>query len=243
MIINRIQRAAPLLTDALFPRRCPVCGGIVYPKGRLICPSCLNELSFVKSPYCQKCGKEVIDEAMEYCYDCTRHKRSFEYGTALLNYNEAASRSMAAIKYKNKREYLDFYSQETLERLGKRLLRMEADALVPVPVHPARLRQRGFNQAELLAEKLSDGLGIPVCPALLKRARKTEPQKSLDPAGRLKNLEKAFLAEPTPEGIESVILVDDIYTTGSTMEACTRALLRAGIKKVYFFAVCIGQGQ
>lgn len=240
---NQILRAAPYLVDALFPRRCPVCGGIVLPKGRLICPSCLKELSFVKSPSCKKCGKEVMSDTIEYCRDCTRHQRSFEYGVALFNYNDAAKSSMAAVKYKNKREYLDFYADAAVRVLGKRLLAMEAGVLVPVPVHPARLRKRGFNQAEVLAEKMAEGLGIPVCPDLLKRTKKTEAQKGLDPAGRLKNLEKAFAAGTVPEGVESVLLVDDIYTTGSTVEACARTLLRAGIKKVYFFSVCIGQGQ
>lgn len=253
--LERWKEAAPVLADALFsrkcsvfvdamfPRRCPVCGSIVVPKGELICPSCLNQLSFVKSPVCKKCGKEVMNDAMEYCYDCTRHKRSFEYGRALLNYDETAKNSMAAIKYKNKREYLDFYADQALKRLGPQLRAMDADALVPVPVHPARRRQRGFNQAEVLAEKMAAGLGIPVCPQMLKRARKTDPQKGLDPAGRLKNLEKAFLAGEIPAGVERVILTDDIYTTGSTIEACSRVLLGAGIKKVYFFSVCIGQGQ
>lgn len=267
-ILTMVQTA---FTDALFPRRCPVCGGIVPPdssgtavpselvsavpsgsgtavpsgsgSARLICPACQNRLSFVRSPVCKKCGKEVFSETQEYCYDCTRHRRSFEYGAALLNYNEAAGKSMAAVKYKNKREYLDYYAQKALEQLGGTLVRMNADALVPVPVHPARFRRRGFNQAELLAEKLSEGLRLPSCPEFLARTKKTEPQKSLDPSGRLKNLEKAFFAGEVPEYVRAVILIDDIYTTGSTIEACSRVLLEAGIKKIYFFTLCIGQGQ
>ena len=94
-----------MLIDALFPRRCPVCGDIVMPKGSLICPPCVPRLSFVKGPVCQRCGKEIMSDTQEYCADCARRKRSFEYGAALLNYNETASRSMAAVKYKNKREY------------------------------------------------------------------------------------------------------------------------------------------
>lgn len=229
--------------DALFPRRCPVCGDIVIPKGQLICPPCLKELSFVKSPMCKKCGKEVMSDTMEYCFDCTRHKRTFDYGISLLNYNKAAKNAIAAIKYKNKREYLDFFIEAALHFCGKRLSDMRADALIPVPVHPSRLRQRGYNQAQLLAEGLGKGLLLPVLTDVLIRDRKTDPQKALSPAERLKNLEKAFAAENIPPGLETVILVDDIYTTGSTVEACARILKRSGIKKVFFFAVCIGQGQ
>lgn len=243
MIKNTSKEVASVLIDALFPRRCPVCGSIVIPKGKLICPSCLKQLSFVKSPACKKCGKEVMSDTTEYCFDCTRHNRSFEYGIALLNYNEASKKSMAGIKYKNKREYLDYYIDASVHYCGKNLLNMQADALIPVPVHPTRRRQRGYNQAEILAEGLGRKLSIPVRPDLLVRNRNTEPQKILSPEKRLANLENAFSAGVIPENINSVIIVDDIYTTGSTIEACTRVLKGAGVKKVHFFAVCIGQGQ
>lgn len=233
----------PFLINILFPRRCPVCDSIVMPKGRLICPACLKKLSFTKEPVCKKCGKEVISTDAEYCFDCVRHKRTFEYGRALVNYEENARRSMAKIKYKNKREYLDFYGEAICARYQKLIRRMEADVLVPVPVHPSRRRERGFNQAEILACRIGERLGIPVCPSMLVRNKKTMPQKGLDPAGRLKNLEEAFLAGVIPQGVGGVILVDDIYTTGSTIEACSRALKRAGVKKVYFLAICIGRGQ
>lgn len=240
---HEYPQAVSFLIDALFPRRCPVCNGIVVPKGQLVCPSCFKKLSFVKSPVCKKCGKEVINNTTEYCFDCTRHKRSFEYGIALVNYNDASKNSMAGIKYRNKREYLDFYTEAALHFCKIKLRNMNADALIPVPVHPSRMRQRGFNQAEVLARGLAGELGLPVCADILRRNKKTEPQKVLTPAERLKNLEKAFIVSSVPEGVDSVILVDDIYTTGSTIEACARALKRAGIKNVYFFAVCIGQGQ
>ena len=107
----------------------------------------------------------------------------------------------------------------------------------------SRRRERGFNQAEELARRLSGPLGIPVNTSILKRTRKTAPQKSLDSGGRLKNLEQAFTASVLPSGIKNIILVDDIYTTGSTIEACTRALRKAGAEHVYFVTIFIGHGQ
>lgn len=227
--------------DLLFPRRCPVCGGVAMPKGRLICPACLKQLSFVSSPACMKCGKEIGSREQEYCADCIRRKKSFERGFALLNYDSRAAASMAAVKYHNKREYLDFYARAAALRFGKQFRQAGIQVIVPVPVHASRLKTRGFNQAAVLAEKLSAELGIP-WEELLIRVKKTDPQKSLGSAERLKNLRGAFEAEQEAGKWERVLLVDDIYTTGSTAEICSRALLKTGVKQVFVFAVCIGHG-
>lgn len=229
--------------DLLFPRRCPVCDGIVMPKGRLICPDCVRVLSFVKDPVCKKCGKELFSSDMEYCFDCVKHKRTFEYGRALINYDEQAKTSMVKIKYKNKREYLDFYGDAISLRYEKMIRRMESGGLVPVPVHPSRKKERGFNQAEILAQKIGAKLNIPVFPDMLVRNKKTIPQKALNPTERLKNLEEAFMPGKIVPGVKNVILIDDIYTTGSTVEACTRVLKKSGINKVYILTICIGRGQ
>lgn len=227
--------------DLLFPRRCPVCGGVAMPKGRLICPACLKQLSFVSSPACMKCGKEIGSREQEYCADCIRRKKSFTRGFALLNYDSRAAVSMAAVKYHNKREYLDFYARAAALRFEKQFRQAGIQVIVPVPVHASRLKTRGFNQAAVLAEKLSAELGIP-WEELLIRVKKTDPQKSLGSAERLKNLRGAFEAEQEGGKWERVLLVDDIYTTGSTAEICSRALLKTGVKQVFVFAVCIGHG-
>ena len=111
---------------------------IVTPKGRLICPSCLLRLSPVKSPVCQKCGKEVWSEEIEYCPDCVKHRRSFARGMALFNYTEEAARSMAAVKYKNKREYLDFYAEAAAEKLRQYENRRSGSLTVWFPFRSTR---------------------------------------------------------------------------------------------------------
>lgn len=241
--------------NVLFPRRCPVCGEIVEPEGEWICTSCLPKLAPVRQPVCKKCGKEVIGEGTEYCPDCERHKRTFDSGAALLNYNEAARRSMAAIKYKNKREYLDFYSMAMAHRFRRQVEVWKPDVLVPVPVHPSRRRQRGYNQAEELAKRLGRKWEIPVDTELLIRSRKTAPQRDLNPRERLKNLQEAFGIHPHRLSARRkasgtfrdmprcVVLIDDIYTTGSTVEACSRVLRAAGVKEIHYLAICIGHGR
>lgn len=229
--------------NILYPRRCPVCQDIVMPAGKLICPECIKKISWVKQPVCKKCGKEIADSAVEYCFSCSSNKRSFEAGMALINYDDVAKRAMSQIKYNNKREYLDFFAAAAALKFNKRLRAIGADALIPVPVHPARRRKRGFNQAEILAEKLGSELGIAVYKDAMIRRKNTEPQKDLNAAERLKNLEQAFEAGNIRKGLNTAILVDDIYTTGSTIEACTRVLKNAGVKKVYFISLCIGREQ
>ncbi len=238
-----VASAFPGVVDLLFPRRCPVCGDIVLPRGELICPGCRGKLSPVKEPRCLKCGKEIGRPEAEYCFDCLRHPRSFERGYSVYNYTAAASDSMAAVKYKNRREYLDFYGEEAVRRLEKPFSGMRPDCLIPVPVHPGRRKLRGFNQAEILADSIGEAYGIPVLSDFLIRKRNTSPQKELSPAERLKNLTKAFAAAgPAPEFLRKDTTATEIYTTGATIEACSRVLLGAGFTEVYFFTVFIGQG-
>ncbi len=183
-----------------------------------------------------------MNDRAEYCPDCLRRKRSFEYGVALIRYNAAAQKSMAAVKYKNRREYLDFYAEAIARRYGSFFARHDDAVLIPVPVHPARLRSRGFNQAGELAMRLGMRTGLAVNTSLLVRTRKTAPQKELGPEERLRNLRHAFAVADVPVLPRRVILVDDIYTTGSTIEACTRVLKAAGVGQVFFVSICIGGG-
>lgn len=197
----------------------------------------------MRPPVCQKCGKEVSDEHQEYCPDCTRHRRTFDSGAALFNYNKALRHSLAAVKYKNRREYLDFYAAVMLTRFQDRIRHWQPDMLIPIPVHPSRRRQRGYNQAEELARRLARGWNLPLHTTLLLRTRKTAPQRDLNPAERLKNLQEAFAVQPISPMPRCVVLIDDIYTTGSTIEACSRVLKKAGVQKIYYLAVGIGYGR
>ena len=240
----RSGQAEPLL-NLLFPRRCPVCGEIVEPYGEKICPECVRALSPVREPCCKKCGKEISDRQGEYCPDCMRRPKTFDSGASLLNYNEAARWSMASIKYKNRREYLDFYAQAMNMRFFWFSSARGLSRLHRFPIHSSRRRERGFNQAEELAERLSDYWGLPVDTKLLVRKKKTLPQRDLGPSQRLKNLQEAFALHPSVSDKipKSVIIIDDIYTTGSTVEACSRILKKAGVKRIYFLAICIGKGR
>ena len=234
---------AEKVLDILYPRSCPVCCDIVMPKGNMICPECMGKIHFVKEPACKKCGKEIYDEAVEYCRDCMKTEHYYEWGIPLMNYDKTGRKIISDFKYHNKRDNAGFIAQEIYKREYERILHMKADALVPVPLYYRKKRIRGFNQSEVLAEELSKLTGIPVLSDAVVRRKNTVPQKTLGQGQRFTNLIKAFEAGNIPAGYRRIIIVDDIYTTGSTIDACAHILKRYGVQKVFFICACIGRNN
>ena len=232
-----------MLLSLLYPRRCPICHDIVMPRGHLICPDCLKKVPFVQEPTCLCCGKEIASEEIEYCYDCSHHTRSFAGGFALAVYDPVMRESIRRFKNGGRMEYADWYVEAIWQRYGGQLQGLDIDAVVPVPLHRSRRNERGYNQAELLAGRLAKKLRVPVLPKALARTRKTTAQKYLGGRERQKNLEAVFAVGRQSVVGKTILLVDDIYTTGSTAEACTRVLLTAGAQAVYLVNVCIGEND
>lgn len=235
-----------ILLDMIYPVRCPICGEIVLPKGRKICKTCQEKLIYVEEPRCKRCSKPVEYEEQEYCGDCQRKQYHFDKGFAVWIYDDLMKHSIANFKYHGRKEYAKFYIQEVVRLYQGQIKAFAPDVLVPVPLHRSKYRERGYNQAELLAKGIGRELEIPVIPRLLIRNKKTLPQKKLSDKERLRNLIDAFrwnekVARRFPGRIKKVMLVDDIYTTGSTMEACSRVLNRAGVDQIYFMVLCVGK--
>lgn len=208
----------------------------------MICGACTRKIRPVTEPFCMKCGKPLSKEEAEYCTDCSRKPHVFEKGRAALEYDARMRVSIGRFKYKNRREYADYYVQELVKNCGSALRRWEPEALIPIPLHKSRQRKRGFNQAELVARGLGKKLGIPVVGDWMIRARKTKPQKELSDLERKQNLKNAFQLSRGDVRLKKVVLIDDIYTTGSTMDAAAELLLENGVEKVYFLSICIGRG-
>ncbi len=231
--------------EIIFPRRCPVCSRIIIPKGAKICPECSAGLPYISGNRCLKCGLELDDDGKTYCDRCKRHMQegmaSHDNGMVLFTYNEAIRKSISGYKYRNHRENADFYAEEIVRVYGDIIKSLKPDAIVPVPIHFTRLWERGYNQASLVAVKIAEKTGIFYDGKLLYRDKMTKRQKDLSPQARLKNLQDAFSARMEigngRADYDRVLLVDDIYTTGSTIEACTRTLLMAGIRHVDFVTV------
>ena len=206
------------LISFVFPRRCPVCDEILI-TGSYICEDCRKKISFMKEPVCKRCGKTLEHERQEYCSDCMRKKHYFVQGKAVFEYQEEMKKSMYRFKYSNKREYADYYGIEAVRLYGAWIKRREIEAIVPVPMYIWKKRRRGYNQAEVFANRLGQLLSLPVECNLVKRIRNTRPQKELNDVGRKENLKKAFKIVPNIVKYKKILLIDDIYTTGSTIDA------------------------
>lgn len=149
---------------------------------------------------------------------------------------------MYRFKYKNKREYADYYAEEAAGLYEKWVRMHGIEAIVPIPMYDAKKRARGYNQAEVFAKKLGAQLGIPVDCRLIKRVKNTIPQKELNDRQRKDNLKGAFQLRTNIVKYKKLLLVDDIYTTGSTIDAAAETLQAAGVEHIYFICICIGEG-
>ena len=236
----RIKDAGNLMLDLLYPRRCPVCGE-PSPVGLDVCPECEEKLPYVKEPLCRKCGKPV-DEMQVFCTDCMEHPHEFAEGRGVFIYDDVMRESITYFKYIGRKEYGQGLGKRMAEYAEPYIRNWQPERIVPVPVHESRKRARGYNQAEVLARAVAAYYGIPCALDAIIRTGKTAAMKNLSAGERRKNLLRAFSPGPGIEAFPSVLLVDDIYTTGATLDACAAVLRDAGTREVYFLTACIGAG-
>ncbi|MEE1312229.1 MAG: ComF family protein [Lachnospiraceae bacterium] len=232
------------LWNLLYPKRCPVCFEILNDQKGLVCPECYKKVKIIKQPYCYQCGKPLLSMEQEYCYDCRKMKLSFDRGFSIVEYDAVTAPSILAVKYKNRREFLKFYGKLGKMQYEKILKNLKIDAIIPVPLSRKKQKKRGFNQAALFGKELARWIQVPINEKLLIRGKDTIPLKELAPLERRAALKKVFYwQQKYYQGEKIVLLVDDIYTSGATVEACTRILKENGIKKVYILTMAIGRGN
>lgn len=237
---RKIENIKKFAVSLLYPPVCPVCKKILHYQ-KLICMECDKKMLQVGEIVCQCCGKPLEKDEQEYCYDCVRKQHEYKQGIAAFRYNETVKQTIYEFKYQNKREYAHYYATSLFAQYEKVFRSWGIEAIVPVPIYKLKKRKRGYNQAQLIAKELSRYLHLPCVEDWLVRTKNTIPQKELNEAARRKNLEDAFeIHGKYPYKI--VLLVDDIYTTGSTIDHCAKALKTQGCQNVYFTAVSIGQG-
>lgn len=225
-----LARAWQALVAGMFPTRCVGCGR----RGAAFCAACWDTLPRLRPPWCPRCSRP--ERHGTRCQDCRRGAASLVAVRAPCGYSGSISVAVRRLKYEQERHLAAPLAALLLDCLAARPLAV--DALVPVPLDPARGRQRGYNQAVLLAAPLAAALELPLLAGALRRTRPTRPQVGLNARERRSNVRGAFACvSPSTVAGRRVLLVDDVMTTGATLEACADALAAAGAAQVYGLVV------
>ncbi len=213
------------LLDLLFPPRCVVCRQV----GTWLCPECVSRLPCLSDPVCYRCGTPITNGM--FCRTCQEAPLRLEGIRSIAPYRGPVRAAIHYLKYRHARELADPLG-ELMARYWWRTP-LPAEVTVPVPLHTSRLRKRGYNQAALLAWALSRRIGLPMDEDALCRVRATASQMRLKAADRRRNVEDAFRCITDRLSGCRVLLVDDICTTGATLEACADALREGGAREVW----------
>ena len=232
------------ITELIFPPRCPGCDRVMSMDERQhgFCEICRPKIRYTSEPICKCCGKPLEDESEELCGDCTTRRHEFVQGRAVYIYEGPMREAMYRFKYSNRRAYGRIFARDAISRHGRWLAGINADLIVPIPMNLKKERKRGYNQATVLAKCLGNELGIEVDPRAVVRSEDTTPQKELSAIERRQNLKNAFNIGKCVVKSKRILLVDDIYTTGATMDAVSGTLLASGAQAVYGIYACIGLG-
>lgn len=236
MMICEAKKIVSGFADILFPPECPACGTVLVAGGEhSFCSECLSTINFITPPLCASCGLPftATDGANHLCEDCILSPPPFSVARALGKYEEALLDVIHLFKYHGK--------VSAGEALGRMMAKACYDSLaigdysliIPVPLHPKRLRERGFNQSLILARQISKMFSIPLDFITLRRKIRTEAQVNLSRQKRAANVRGIF--EVTDRNrIESkkILLIDDVYTTGSTVKECSEILMKNGAGEV-----------
>jgi len=228
------------LLHFLFPSRCYCCEKFLGEGQQGICPDCLCKIQWIEPPFCSICGTPFVSKEADThpCGSCITHKKYFTIARALGCYEGPLRTAIHRWKYQEKTPLTSFFG----ERMEKGLYRYwdppPFDLLIPVPLHPKRLRERGFNQSLLLVKELSHRTGIPYEKRLLQKKRQTLPQVELSGREREKEVRNSFriIKREALRG-KTILLVDDVYTTGATVNECAKVLLAAGAERIDVFTI------
>lgn len=228
--------------ELLYPEKntCFICN--VYDSSiddKYICSDCEKKLIKIVPPLCIKCSKPIDYASDCLCPDCNVYEKSFEAAKSPFSYEGIIKECIYNFKYYNKPYFYKFFGNLLLRYMNE-INYTNFDFITSVPLHKSKMRTRGYNQSQLLAKYMSDKLSIPYAD-VLKRTVKTTKQSQQSKDERKKNLKGAFAIKyphtNTKIKNRSVLLVDDVYTTGSTADECSNTLLNFGVSKVYVITI------
>ena len=230
----------------VFPEVCQLCRDeAAKPEDGYIGVGCLAKLKPIKPPFCRRCGLPFAGEFSSdfECTNCVEMGLRFEFARAAMQANAEMLETIHRFKYQQALWLEPLFDRLFSGGAVKQIRDWRGDCLVPVPLHPVRLRERGFNQAELLCRNLSRATGLKVETRAVKRTRVTQTQTLLSRGERLANMRGAFEPDKVNLNGRRVALVDDVLTTGATTSDCARACKKAGAVEVGVWTLARGLGS
>ncbi|MBW1917002.1 MAG: ComF family protein [Deltaproteobacteria bacterium] len=232
----RLQNFGLTILDFFLPRFCLFCGAAVNSEpGAVICPDCRSQVQWIHSPMCPVCGAPFKGVGFDHlCGNCQLHPPPYHRARAVAFYEGVVLEAIHRFKYHRRQVYARVLKEWLATPAGLEMAQA-ADLILPVPLHPRRVRSRGFNQALILAQAFS---AVPLGRDLLIRSRWTTPQVGLSGKERLENVRRAF-AVTNPEAVagKNILLIDDVFTTGATVSECAKVLRKAGARQVEVLTV------
>jgi len=232
---GRIMGFRSTLFQFFLPLQCPCCEKFSGEGKQGFCSNCLSQIRWIEPPFCSICGIPFVSREVEThpCGACVTHKKYFTIARALGAFEGSLQEAIHRWKYEGKTFLTPFFAEWMAEGLNRYWEPGSFDLLIPVPLHPLRLRERGFNQALLLVKDLSRRTGIPYRKTILQKKKPTIPQVNLGGVERERGVKGTFHVIDREELLGmSVLLVDDVYTTGATVNECSKVLLRGGAERV-----------
>ena len=232
-----LNRTKELILELIFPNRCICCDEILeYARHPWLCPACLEKVKPITGRVCCICGVPII--ANDICVDCSDKRIYFKRAYCAFEYKNEVRKAIHNIKFNDNPRYLGYFAPILYNYARERGFD-GADIVTFVPMRPKNKRKRGYNQSELLAKRLSR-LGMGEFKPLLKKVRDTKNQHDIEREERRKNLKDAFAPiDPADIKDRKILLVDDIYTTGSTVNECAKTLVKAGAQCVEVVCIAI----
>ena len=223
--------------DWLYPPKCALCGRLLAPAEKGICRRCYESRGLILENFCQKCGKNLYKDEL-FCYDCSHHQHEFEQGHALFPYGQVKD-AIWAMKFGREKWRALALAELMVWLFDVAIRQWGIEAVTFVPQHFSALGKKGYNPPAAAARYLADSLGLPLLTKALAARRKSHDQKELSAAERQRNLKNIyFCKEKVP--FRRILLIDDVYTTGATIDACSHLLKENGAEKVYFLTMAIG---
>jgi ComF family protein len=230
------------IISLIYPKRCIFCDAVInYENKRYLCKECERKYTFLEEHICEKCGKPLNNHRLSYCYDCLKQDHIYTMGRAVYEYKGDVKEAIYRYKYYNRKEYGKIFAQ-MINRYYLNNLYWELDLIIAIPLHQDKFNKRGYNQSAVIATHLGKLMGIAVNNNLLIRRKNTLPQKELSDRGRISNVKNAFYYNSDEICGNNILLIDDIYTTGSTIDSAASTLKANGAQNIYFLTIAIGKG-